>query len=319
MKDVILLSDKNSKSWTFAEKIQNYLKEIKECDVPLKEVEINHFRNGEIDMCVPENIRKQEVYFIHDSTKNPQEWWVQLMLLKDNLLSASAESVSFVLPNMLYSRKDRKEKPHVPISARTLARTISPNLKRIITMDLHAAQIQGFYDESIPIDNLYSFPEVVKYLEKKPLGNLEELVILSPDSGGVSRARAFAQKIGVENPLAMIYKQREKAGDVKEMKLVGDVKDKDVLIVDDMIDSGGTLCEAANLLKEYGAKNLFCYGTHGIFTKGTSNLLNNFQRVMTSNTHYSEGNGVEVIDMSSVFAEAIYRAQKGLSISKLFE
>ncbi len=319
MKDVILLADKNSKSWTFAEKIQNYLKEIKECDVPLKEVEINHFRNGEIDMCVPENIRKQEVYFIHDSTKNPQEWWVQLMLLKDNLLSASAESVSFVLPNMLYSRKDRKEKPHVPISARTLARTISPNLKRIITMDLHAAQIQGFYDESIPIDNLYSFPEVVKYLEKKPLGNLEELVILSPDSGGVSRARAFAQKIGVENPLAMIYKQREKAGDVKEMKLVGDVKDKDVLIVDDMIDSGGTLCEAANLLKEYGAKNLFCYGTHGIFTKGTSNLLNNFQRVMTSNTHYSEGNGVEVIDMSSVFAEAIYRAQKGLSISKLFE
>jgi len=319
MDDVILLADKNSKSWTFAKKIQDYLQDTKECKVPLKEVEINHFRNGEIDMYVPENIRKKEIYFIHDSTKNPQEWWVQLMLLKDNLLSASAESISFVLPNMLYSRKDRKEKPHVPISARTLARTISPNLKRIITMDLHAAQIQGFYDESIPIDNLYSFPEVVKYLEKKPLGNLEELVILSPDSGGVSRARAFAQKLGIENPLAMIYKQREKAGEVKEMKLVGDVKDKDVLIVDDIIDSGGTLCEAAKLLKEYRAKNLFCYGTHGIFTNGTCALLNNFQRVMTSNTHYIETNGVEVIDMSSVFAEAIYRAQKGLSISKLFE
>lgn len=324
MDGVILLADKNSKSWAFAEKIQTYLKEQKQCEVPLKEVSINHFKNGEIDMHVPENVRKKEIYFVHDATKNPQEWWVELLLLKDLLLSASAESVSFVLPNMLYSRKDRKEKPHVPISARTLARTISSSLKRIITMDMHAAQIQGFYHECIPVDNLYSFPEVVKYLEKDSSFDIKNLVILSPDAGGVNRARSFAQKLGVQNPLAMIYKVRGTKGvgdtrEVEEMKLVGDVKDKNVLIIDDIIDSGGTLCKAANLLKEHGAKNLFCYGTHGIFTSGTSCLLEHFKRVMTSNTHYNEGNGVEVIDMSSVFAEAIYRAQKGLSISELFE
>jgi ribose-phosphate pyrophosphokinase len=324
MNGVILLGDKNSKSWEFAERIQNHLKKISDYDIPLREVTINHFRNGEIDMHVPENVRKKEVYFIHDSNKDPQEWWVELLLLKDLLLSASAESVSFVLPNLLYSRKDRKEKPHVPISARALARTISSGIKRIITMDMHAAQIQGFYNEDVPIDNLYSFPEVVQYLIKNPICDLNDLVILSPDAGGVSRARSFVQRIGVRNPLAMMYKVRSTKGvgntqELEEMKLVGDVKDKHVLIVDDIIDSGGTLCEASKLVKEYGAKKVSCYGTHGIFTKGTSELASNFENIMTSNTYFNEDSNLKIIDMSSAFAEAIYRAQKGISISKLFE
>lgn len=322
MNEVILLADPKNPAWGFANYIKNHILKEKSFDVPLEEVSIDHFRNKEIDMHVSKNVRGKNVYFIHDSTKNPQEWWIELLLLKDLLLSASAENISFVLPNMLYSRKDRKEKPHVPISARALANTISPNLKRIITMDLHAPQIQGFYPENIPLDNLYSFPEVVRYLELNPVPNLENLVIVSPDAGGVDRATSFAKRMKINHPISFIYKQRDRPGEIKDMTLVGNVKGLDVLIVDDIIDSGNTQFKAAELLRESGAQKLYCYGTHGIFTKGTDELLNIFDRVITSNTHYRNNGdlgGVEVIDMSPLFAEAIYRAQKGISISSLFK
>lgn len=324
MDRVVLLADPISKSWGFAERVQKYLEREKGVSIPLRKVSTGHFKNKEIDMHVSQNVRKKEVYFIHDSTKNPQEWWVELLLIKDLLLSASAESVTFVLPDILYSRKDRKEKPHVPISARALSRSIFSGLKRIITMDLHAPQIQGFYPENIPLDNLYSFPVVARYLkEKNVIDSPENLVILSPDAGGVDRAKAFAQRLNSKYPIAFIYKRRTVEGignirDIEEMILVGDVMDKDVLIIDDIIDSGGTLCKAAELLKKHGARKLYCYGTHGLFTEGTSNLCS-FEKIMTSNTHYQERINVEVIDVSPLFAEAIYRAQKGLSISELFE
>ena len=325
MENTVLLADPESRAWDFAEKIQKYIEKEKGLFIPLEKVSIKHFKNNEIDMHISENIRKKEVYFIHDSSKNPQEWWVELLLLKDLLLSSSAENVTFILPNMLYSRKDRKEKPHVPISSRALAHSLSSGVKRIITMDLHASQIQGFYPEIMPLDPLYGFPAVVRYIKENNLMaySPETLVILSPDAGGVDRAKAFAQRLG-KNSLAFIYKRRTATGvgdtrDVEEMILVGDVEGKDVLIVDDIIDSGTTLCKAAKLLKEKGAKKLFCYGTHGFFTNGTRELKECFEEIMTSNTHYREGNDVIVIDVSSLFAEAIYRAQKGESISELFK
>lgn len=319
MENVVLLTDKNSKAWDFAEKIQQYIQYKEHVNIPLKEVSIKHFRNKEIDMHIPENIRKKDMYFIQDSAKNPQEWWVELLLLKDLLLNASVESLSFVLPNMLYSRKDRKEKSRVPISARALANSISPGLKRIITMDLHAAQIQGFYPANVPVDNLYSFPEAVRHLKQNHSNSLENLVVVSPDSGGAERAESFAKRLKSKYPIALIDKRRIEAGEIEKMRLVGDVKDKDVLIVDDIIDSGNTLCKAAELLKKNGAKKLFCYATHGLFTLGAKELSKYFDKIMTSNTNYREGNDVEVIDVSPVFAEAIYRAEKGISISKLFE
>ncbi len=319
MKDVVLLSDKNSKAWDFSRKIQKYIRDEKKVSIPLEEISIKVFRNGEIDMHVPKNIRKKEVYFIQDSTKNPQQWWVELLLAKDLLLSASAKNVSFVLPNMLYSRKDRKDRPHVPISARALAESLSPDLKGIITMDLHAAQIQGFYSANVPVDNLYSFPEAVHYLRKNnSIDNLEKLVIVSPDAGGTERAESFAKRLNPEYPIAIIHKRRVN-GKIEKMRLSGDVVNKNILIVDDMIDSGGTLIEGADLLKAKGAKKLFCYGTHGLFTKGVKELEKYFEKILTSNTHYQKSNGVEVIDVSPVFGEAIYRNQKGLPISKLFE
>ncbi len=322
MDKAVLLADPNSKSWDFAEKIQKYIQEKKQVYIPLKEISIKHFRNSEIDMHIKETVRKKDVYFIHDSTKNPQEWWVELLLLKDLLLSGSADSVTFVLPDMMYSRKDRKEKPHVPISARALARALSPGIKKIITMDLHASQIQGFYPENVPLDNLYSFPEVVRYI-KENISTSENFVIFSPDAGGVERAKSFAKRFG-KNPLAFMYKRRTTEGigdtrEVEEMILVGDVEGKDVLIVDDIIDSGGTLCKAAELLKQKGAKSLFCYGTHGFFTCGSEELKRNFEKVMTSNTHYNVDSNIITIDVSPLFAEAIYRAQMGESISELFK
>ncbi len=326
MDNAILLADPDSYAWDFAERIQKYIREKKGILILLKDVSIKHFKNGEIDMHVPENVRQKDVYFIHDSTKNPQEWWVEILLLEDLLLRASAKSVTLVLPNMLYSRKDRKEKPHVPISAKALADSIFPGIGRVITMDLHATQIQGFYPQNVPLDNLYSFSAVARYIkENHVIDSPENLVILSPDAGGVDRAKAFAQKLGSKHPLAFIYKRRATEGigdtkDIKETILVGDVFNKDVLIIDDLIDSGGTLCKAAELLKQNGARKLFCYGTHGLFSKGTEELLRCFEVIMTGNTHYQkEANKVSIIDLSPIFAEAIYRAIVGESISELFD
>ena len=322
MEEVILLADPKSPSWAFAQKVQDYIHTKHSLHVPLNELEIKFFRNQEIDLDIPENARRKDVYFIHDSTKNPQEWWVELLLVKDALLSASAETVNFVLPDMGYGRKDWKDRPRVPISARALAASISPGLKRIITMDLHSASTQGFYPASMPLDNLPSFPTVIDYIKERPLefGPLEKLAIVTPDVGGAKRATNFAKRAGSEYPISIVDKRRDPiSGKSISLNFVGDVEGKDCLIVDDIIDSGGSLSEAADMLKSKGAKKIYCYATHGLFTLGTCDICNHFDKVMTSNTHYSEGNGVEVIDMSSVFAEAIYRAQLGESISELYK
>ncbi|MBU0894247.1 MAG: ribose-phosphate pyrophosphokinase [Nanoarchaeota archaeon] len=328
MNNTVFLADKNSKAWNFAKKIQTYVLETKEFLIPLHEVSITKFRNGEVEMYIPENMRGKDVYFIQDSTKYPQDWWVELLLIKDLLLNSSAESVTFVIPNMLYSRQDRKNRPHVPISARALAKSISPGLKKIITLDLHAGQIQGFYPENVPVDNLYSFPEVVRSLRRYHLEDLDNLVVVAPDAGAAGRTRYFLQRLEKAQQdtlkkqnysFAVFSKERAAPGEVASMQLIGDVNEKNCLIVDDIIDSGGTLCKAAQILKENGAKKIMCYGTHGIFTKGISDLCDNYDFVMTSNTYPQENSLIEVIDVAPLFAEAIYRAQRGLSISKLFE
>lgn len=328
MKDVVLLADPNSKSWEFAKKIQNYIRETKEESVQLYEIFIDYFNNKELDVHVPHNIRKKHIYFIHDSSKNPQQWWIELLLIKDLLLSASVESITFVLPNMLYSRQDRKHKSRVPISSRALANSISSGISRIITIDLHSPQIQNAYPANVPVDNLYSFPEVVRYITQKHLKDVENLVVVSPDTGGVDRAKSFLRRLEELNEssfkkrnysFALISKTRAKPGEISGMQLVGDVSGKDILIVDDIIDTGGTLCRASELLKQKGARKLFCYATHGIFSAGEEKISNAFDVVMTSNSHIQENKKIEIIDLAPLVAEAIYRAQKGLSISRLFD
>ena len=324
MENVVLLADKNSKAWDFANKVRNHILTTKCENVPLYDLPISKFRNGELEINPTRNIRKKDVYYIQDSTKDPQQWWVELLLIKDMTRSSSANSLTFVLPNLLYSRQDRKVKSRVPISARALANSISKGVKKIITMDLHAGQIQGFYPAETPLDNLYSFPEVVRYLIKNYPEFLENLLIVSPDAGGVTRAKSFLRKIEklTKNKceLAFMIKERPRSGEVGEARFVGPSPEgKNILIVDDIIDSGGTLCVTAKELKKMGAKTLACYATHGIFTKGTEELSQAFDKILMSNTHYQENGNVEVIDMTSLFAEAIFRAQKGHSISELFD
>lgn len=328
MNNLVLLADRKSKAWGFAKKIQKYILKEKKEYFKLFELEMTKFGNKEFLPYVPKNLRKKEVYLIQSSNKSPNDWWAELLLIKDMALSASVENLSFVLPNMPYSRQDRKHKSRVPISARAVANSISPGIKRIITMDLHAPQIHGFYPQELPVDNLYSFPEAVKHIRKNHFKDLENMVIVSPDSGGVKRVKSFFKRMNTANrkdskrhnySTASILKIRDENNEIEDMKVIGDVKKKNILIVDDMYDTCGTIIEAGKLLKENGAKKLFAYSTHGIFTKRKKELTDFFDVVMTSNTHYSERDGIEVIDMSPLFAEAIYRAQKGLSISKLFE
>jgi ribose-phosphate pyrophosphokinase len=322
MKNVILLADSRTPAWNFAKKIKDYIQKTYSVDVPLNEVSIVPFRNGELDMEVPVNVRKKDIYFIHDSTKNPSQWLTELILIKDLLQSASAETVSFVLPDMLYSRKDWKDRPHVPISARAVAASISPGLKRIITMDLHSASIHGFYPACCPVDNLSSFLPVIDYLKEHEIyfGKAEDLVIVTPDAGGAKRAKSFSKKLSSKYPIAIIDKRKDpKTGQIIEMDFVGDVKDKDCLIFDDILDSGGTLCEASAVLKKNGARKVYCCTTHGLFTLGTEKICCCFDKVLTSNTHYRESfTPIDIIDVSPLFAEAIYRAQSGLSISSLY-
>ena len=179
MKDVMLAAYPHSSAWAFAKKIQKYIYDNKEEKVDLVKLEIERFNNKEILPHFPDNVRKKDVYLIQSSNKHPSDWWVELLLIKDMALSASVNSISFVLPNMNYTRQDRKTKSRVPVSSRTFANSISSGLKRIITMDLHSAQIQNAYPPEVPIDNLYSFPEVVKYVRANHLDFLEIFLLFS--------------------------------------------------------------------------------------------------------------------------------------------
>jgi len=314
MKGALLLADSASPAWTFATSVKNIISE-KYGEVELAEVKIKHFNDKEISVFVPENIRKKEVFFIHDSSKNPQEWLTQLLLVNDALKRASADKIVNVLPYMRYSRQDRKHKPHVPISAKALANTIALYADRVITMDLHADQIQGFYD--IPVDSLQSCPTACEYISKNL--NTSNLVLVSPDVGAAERVKKFSQRLDLD--MAIAYKRRKEAGVISEIALLGDVRGRDVLVIDDMIDTGGTLIALAEKLKQEGALKLFVFSIHPVFSNNAElKLTETYDKILISDTiPYVPRNKVEVISMVDIFAEAIYRAKKGQSISKLFE
>jgi len=329
MEDIVLLADPKTSAWDFAKKIQDYILNVNKQKIDMQELVMKEFRDHENMPEINENIRRKDVYLIQSSNKHPNNWWTELLLTKDLCLSADVNSLSLVLPYMRYTRQDRKHKSRVPISTRALANSISPGLKRIITMDLHSPQIQNAYPAEVPLDNLHSFPEVVKYLREKHPEDLENLAVVSPDAGGMTRTNAFLKRlirsetvdsIKDNYSFAIISKIRNTTGTIEDMFLAGDVRDKNVLIIDDIYDSCGTVIKAGELLKKNGAKRLLTYASHGLFTQGTKDVVNAFDVVMTSNTHYNnENEGVEIIDVTPTFAEAIYRAQKGLSVSKLFE
>lgn len=310
-----ILADREGKAWDFACSIYENLRKRSE-KFELNEIGIKRFRDDEIKVTIKDNVRRKNCFFIHDSSKKPDEWFLELVFVNEALRYASANEIIDVLPYIKFSRQDRKDESRVAVNARALADAISIHADRVLTIDAHSALLPSFY--RIPFDNLYSSRLLYEYLKIKHPEILKNSKVMSPDVGGTSRAKAFSLKLGIED-IVIGYKYR-KGGEVNDFKIVGSVKNRDILIVDDMIDSGDTLIKAKKASKDAGAKNVYVYCTHGLFTEGLEKVCKEVDLMMVTNSiPQQEHNRLEVIPLNDLFVEAIYRTNEGLSLSELFE
>ncbi len=293
----------------FAEGVARHL------NIPLSRTEIQNFSDGEIFVKFVENVRGEDL-FIVQPTFAPTENLMELLMMIDAARRASAYRITAVIPYFGYARQDRKDQPRVSITAKLTANLIrTAGLDRVLTMDLHSAQIQGFFD--IPLDHLYSSAVLTEYWRNalKP-GS----VIVSPDVGGVKLARAYAKRLQME--FAIIDKRRPKANDVEIMNIIGDVGGRDVLMVDDMVDTAGTMTRAASAMKEAGARDIYATCTHPILSGKAFDLIEQspISKIVVTDTVPLKKNcdKIEVVSVTRLFAEAIARIHKGESISVLF-
>ncbi|MCC6274235.1 MAG: ribose-phosphate pyrophosphokinase [Leptospiraceae bacterium] len=309
-KDIALFSGNSNKP--LAEKICSHLK------IPNGKIIVKKFSDGEVSIKIEENVRGRDVFVVQSVSNPANDHLMELILIIDALRRASARRISAVIPYYGYGRQDRKVEPRVPISARVIAdliQTVGPN--RVLTMDLHADQIQGFFH--IPVDHLFFAPVLVEYiLEKK----IEDLVIVSPDSGGAERARFLGKK--VNGSLAIIDKRRPQANESEVMNVIGEIKGKNCLILDDMIDTAGTICKAANALLDGGARSVMCCATHGVLSGEAIKRLNSvkFEEIVLSDTILIPENkkieNLKVLSVAPLFAKAIEIIHHEQSISSLF-
>jgi ribose-phosphate pyrophosphokinase len=288
----------------------------KSLECPLGNMKIEHFSDGEFSVSYEESIRGQYVYLIQSTFPNSDNL-MELLLMVDAAKRASAYKVIAVIPYFGWARQDRKDKPRVSIGAKLIADMLSvAGVDRVITMDLHADQIQGFFN--VPVDHLYGSTIFVPYIKSL---NLDNLVIASPDVGGSKRAGSYSKHLGV--PMVLCHKTREKANVVGKMTIIGDVVGKDVIIVDDMVDTAGTLCMAADLMIKNGANSVRAIVTHGVMSGEAS------QRVMDSDlTEIAFTNSipfdckkchkVHILTIADMFADTIYRVQEHKSISEQY-
>ena len=283
-------------------------------NMPLGKVDVKRFSDGEIWVKYLENVRGRDVYIIQ-STQPPAENLMELLILLDAAKRASAKRVTAVLPYFGYARQDRKDQPRVSITAKLVANLITKaGADRIITMDLHTAQIQGFFD--IPFDHLYASPIFTSLFKGQP-----NLVVVSPDMGGIKLARSYAQKLDAN--LVVIDKRRPKHNTAEVMNIIGNVEGKDVLLVDDLIDTGGTFISAIKSLKERGAEKVYGAITHPLLSGQSLQKIDESEitklYVSDSIPLKNEISKIEVRSASNLFAEAIIRSYKNESISSLFE
>lgn len=287
----------------------------------LVKAEVKRFSDMEVFVEVQENVRGEDMFVIQSTSYPANDHLMELLVSLDALRRASARRITAVIPYYGYARQDRKSGPRTPISAKLVANLITKaGADRILTMDLHAGQIQGFFD--IPTDNLFAAPVFVKDIEEKYKG--KPLVIVSPDVGGVVRARAIARRINAN--LAIIDKRREKAGSSEVMNIIGDVKDHHCIIVDDIIDSGGTICNAAQALIDVGALSVNSYVTHGVLSgSAVTNISNSplSSLVTTDSIKATEAvkmtSNIRQISIAPIIGEAIRRVHMEQSVSSLFE
>jgi ribose-phosphate pyrophosphokinase len=298
-----------------AESISSYL------NVPLTQASVKRFSDNEIFVEIMENVRGEDCFFIQSTSYPANDHLMELLIAIDALKRGSARRITAVLPYFGYARQDRKTGGRTPISAKLVADIITAaGADRVLTMELHAGQIQGFFDS--PVDNLISAPVFVPHIQEKFNG--EKIAIVSPDVGGVVRARFLAKRLGAD--LAIIDKRREKAGLSEVMHVIGDVEGKVCIMVDDIVDSGGTLCNAAVALKANGAKEVHSYVVHGVLSGGAvakveaspmESLVTTDSIIATDEVSNSEA--VQQLSVASLIGEAILRTSEERSISALFK
>lgn len=298
-----------------AEAIANYLK------VDMTNASVRRFADQEVFVEIHENVRGQDAFVIQSTSYPANDHLMELLILIDALKRASARRITAVLPYFGYARQDRKPGPRTPISAKLVSNLIThAGADRVLTLDLHAGQIQGFFD--IPTDNLFAAPIMARDIKEHYA--TDNVMVVSPDVGGVVRARALAKRI--DAPLSIVDKRRDRPGESEVMNIIGDVTGKDCLLVDDIIDSGGTLCNAAEALLEKGAKSVTAYITHGVLSGGavtriTSSKLK--ELVITDSIEPTEAveaaHNIRVLSLDNLLGEAIARTADEQSVSSLFD
>lgn len=286
----------------------------------LGDTTVSTFSDGEIMVRLNENVRGSDAFVIQSTCTPVNDNIMQLLLIIDALKRASAGRITAVIPYYGYARQDRKVQPRVPISAKMVADLIAAvGTNRVLTVDLHAGQIQGFFN--IPVDNLYAAPVLAEYIKGKYVS--DNLVIVSPDAGGVERARAFAKRLNCS--IAIIDKRREKANECEVMNVIGDVLDKDTLLLDDMVDTAGTMAQAAKALKEQGARRVSAACTHAVLSGSAIERINNsaMEELIVTNTIPLDSKmtlcrKLKVLSIASLLGDAIKMIHEESSISSLF-
>lgn len=314
MRRMVLVS--GTANYEYSKKISRFL------DVSLIDPGLVKFANKEIYCCMDGNVRGADAYVIQPFCKNVNDTIMELLIMMDALKRASTHSITAVIPHFAYARQDRMDRPRTPISAKLVADLLTvAGANRVITMDLHAGQIQGFFN--IPLDNIFSSPVILDHIRNKLL--TPQTVCVSPDSGGVDRVRFFAKKLKVE--LALIDKRRTAPNVAKAMNLVGDVNGKDVIVIDDLIDTAGTLIESVKALKANGAKSIHACATHGVFSDPAFERIQScdeLDSVVVTDTipldsKWNNCSKITVLSTVEIMAKTIHRTFNFDSVSSLFD
>ena len=298
-----------------AEAIGEYL------ELPLTACSVRRFADMEVFVEIQENVRGQDVFVIQSTSYPANDHLMELLIIIDALRRSSAKRITAVMPYFGYARQDRRATGRTPISAKLVANLITrAGADRVLTVDLHAAQIQGFFD--IPLDNLFSAPVMVRDIKERV--DLNDITVVSPDVGGVVRARALAKRIGAQ--LAIVDKRRERAGESEVMNIIGSVAGTHCILVDDIVDSGGTLCNAADALIAQGAKDVSAYITHGVLSGGAVDRITKSQlrELVISDTiapteAQKSASNIRTLPIAPLIGEAIARTAKEESVSSLFD
>ena len=303
-------------SKTLSEKISKHI------GVSLADASIRTFNDREIFVEINENIRGEDVFIIQSTSHPANDHLMELLITIDAARRGSAKRITAVIPYYGYARQDRKTGPRTPITAKLVANLItSAGANRVLTMDLHAGQIQGFFD--IPLDNIFSAPPLIKDI-KEIFKDNENLVVASPDVGGVVRARAFAKRLNAG--LAIVDKRREKAGESEVMNIIGEIENKTCILLDDIADSAGTLCNAANALKNNGAKEIYSYIVHGVLSGNAFSKIaeSSIKELILTDTiepsdQVKNTKNIRHISIAPLMGEAIKRISSDASVSALFD